>query len=118
MATGAAVAAVGIDATKVLLERDAGFLRDAGGIGIDRPEKILDLLLHLALDDLDLASLWWGDLPRLDLVLHFRLHSYHPRRATRIVVVNTWGTDKFRCGEERPKISQIAGPVNSTLVAS
>jgi hypothetical protein len=70
------------------------------------------------LEELDLPSLWWGDLPWLDLVLHFQLHSYHPRRATRIVAVNTWGTDKFRFGEERPKLSRKAGPVNSTLVAS
>jgi len=96
MAAGAAVAAVTFiviitsreDAGQVLLEADAGFFRHAGGVGIDSPEKILDFLLNLPLDDTDVRIARWGylrwldllldlvllDLVLLDLVLHFRLH--------------------------------------------
>jgi hypothetical protein len=63
----------------VLLERDAGFFRDAGGIGINRVEKILDFLLNLSSHDMALRTSWWDDFARLDLWLHFRLHPYHPQ---------------------------------------
>lgn len=65
------------EAAKMLLEADAGFLGDAGGIGIEGPQKILDLLT-----DLDLLTAVYDDLPWLDLVLHFRLHSLtQPQRS-------------------------------------
>jgi hypothetical protein len=83
------------DAGQVLLEADAGLFRAAGGIGIDRLEKIPDFLLNLPVDDTDVRIARWGyypcldlvwqdlvwqdlvwlDLVWLDLVLHFRLHS-------------------------------------------
>jgi hypothetical protein len=53
---------------KVLLEADARFFRDASGIGIQGPEKILDIHLHL------LVARWDG-FTWLDVVVHFRLHS-------------------------------------------
>ena len=37
----------------MLVEADAGFLGDAGGIGIQGLEKIPDLLLDLLPDDVD-----------------------------------------------------------------
>ncbi|HTC57227.1 MAG TPA: hypothetical protein VK706_12500 [Candidatus Sulfotelmatobacter sp.] len=40
-------------AAKMLVEADAGFLGDAGGIGIQGLEKIPDLLLDLLPDDVD-----------------------------------------------------------------
>jgi hypothetical protein len=86
VAAGAAVAAIIFtiissceDAAKVLLEADAGFFRDAGGVGIDRLEKILDFLLYIPLDNTELRTPRWGDLRWLDLLLHFRLHPTHPQ---------------------------------------
>src|SRR5271166_72134 len=61
------------DASQMLLEADAGFLRDAGGVGIDSLEKMPDFFLDLNLDDPHLRTAP-GDLSRLDLTLHFRLH--------------------------------------------
>jgi hypothetical protein len=53
------------ETAKVLLERDARFLRDSGWVGIDGPEKLLNLLRNfpvgLSLDS-DLRRLWCGDL--------------------------------------------------------
>jgi hypothetical protein len=43
----------GEHAAKMLVEADAGFLGDAGGIGIQGLEKIPDLLLDLLPDDVD-----------------------------------------------------------------
>jgi hypothetical protein len=42
-----AVASSGEDTAKMLVEADAGFLGNAGRIGIQSLEKILDLLLDL-----------------------------------------------------------------------
>lgn len=76
------------DAAQVLLKADAGLFCDAGGVGIDGLEKILDLLLNLPWDmaehtvredDLPWLDLVLLDLVLLDLVLHFRLHPYHPQ---------------------------------------
>jgi hypothetical protein len=43
------VASADEEAAKVLVEADAGVFGGAGGIGIQGPEKILDLLLDLLL---------------------------------------------------------------------
>jgi hypothetical protein len=82
VAAGTAVAAVLLviiiasreDAGQVLLEAHPGFFRDPGSVGIDSLQKILDFLLNIALNDLDVRTARWSDLPRLDLMLHFRLH--------------------------------------------
>lgn len=51
------------DAAKVLLEGDAGFFRDPLWVGIDGPEKILDLLLNFPLNmDLELRTVCCGNL--------------------------------------------------------
>jgi hypothetical protein len=63
------------EAGKVLLEADARFFGDAGGVGIEGLKKIVDFLLDLDVMDLDLHIGRWDDLPWLDLVVHFRLHS-------------------------------------------
>jgi hypothetical protein len=60
-------------AAKMLLEAHARFLRSAGGVGIQGQQKILDLLTHL-----DVA--WKRSLTRLDVMLHFPIHFYSPRR--------------------------------------
>src|ERR1700683_123989 len=65
------------NAAEVLLKGDAGFFRDARGIGINRVEKILDFLLNLHWNDMAVRTSWWGDFPWLDLRLHFRLYPYH-----------------------------------------
>jgi hypothetical protein len=70
------------DAGQVLLEAHAGFFRNAGRVGIYSLQKIPDFLLNLTLDDPDLRTAWWGNLPWLDLVLHFRLHSLPIPRQT------------------------------------
>jgi len=89
-------------AAKVLLEADARFLRDTGGIGIEGPKKTPDLPLHLFVAR-------WGDLTWLDVALHFRLHPYpSPEKrslaskeaATRTVSLNTYVTAKFLFGGE------------------
>ena len=69
----------GEDAGQMLLEADAGFFRDAGRVGINRPEKILDFLLHIPLDKMYVRTARWGDLRWLDLVVHFWLHPTHPQ---------------------------------------
>ena len=52
------------DAAEVLLKGDAGFFRDPGWVGIDGPEKILDLVLNFPLDlNLELRTVWCGDPP-------------------------------------------------------
>jgi len=90
MAPGAASAALtfivasGEDAGQMLLEADAGFFRNAGGVGIDSPEKPLDFLLSIPLDNADVRTarwryLQWLDLILLDLILHLQLHPCHPR---------------------------------------
>jgi hypothetical protein len=56
------------DTGQMLLEADAGFSRNSGGIGVDSPEKILDFLLNLPLDDTHVRIARWGCFPRLDLV--------------------------------------------------
>ena len=96
-------------------------LRDTGRVGIDSLQKSRDFLLNLPLDDLDLRR---DNLQRLGLVLHFRLHSLHPKtnlldlsRRRRLVGTNTRATDKFWFGDEAPNISATAGTVNSTFVA-
>ena len=80
MATGVEVAAVAIiaitarskDAAKMLLERNAGFLRDACRVGIDSLEKILDLLQNFPMDlDPDLRTRGCSCLAWLDLLVHF-----------------------------------------------
>ena len=87
-------------AAKMLVEGDARFLGGAGGVGIEGPEKILDFLT-----DLDLLTAVYDDLPWLNLILHFRLHSLtHPQRsvaraseeaAPRAAFLNTYATVKF-----------------------
>jgi len=63
------------DTAKVLVEADAWFLGGAGGVGIDGPEKIPDLLLNLILLNLDLLTARRDSLAWIDLGVHFRLHS-------------------------------------------
>jgi hypothetical protein len=95
MAAGAASAAITFiivsreDAGQMLLEADAGFFRNAGGVGIDSPEKPLDFLLSIPLDNADVRIARWRyipwldlillDLVWLDLILHLQLHPCHPR---------------------------------------
>jgi hypothetical protein len=69
------IIASGEDAGQMLPKADAGFFRDAGSVGINSPQKVPDFLLNLTLDDLNLPAGWRGNLPWLDLALHFRLHS-------------------------------------------
>jgi len=66
-------------AAKVLMEGDAGVFGDAGGIGIEGLEKVLDLLLHLLPDHVDWPTAWRDHLPWLDRVVHFLPHPTHPQ---------------------------------------
>lgn len=72
------------DAAQMLLEGETGFFRHTGGIGIDGPEKILDFLLNFAFvfcdTDVHLRTNRWANFPRLDLLVHLRLHPYHPKQ--------------------------------------
>jgi hypothetical protein len=79
------------EAAEVLLEADAGFFRDAGGVGIEGLEKAVDFLL-------DLLIARCNGLPWLDLAVHFPLHPYlspeqlswaSKEAETRTFVVNT-----------------------------
>jgi hypothetical protein len=54
----------------MLVKADAGFLGHTGGVGIQGPEKIADLLL-------DLRTAQWRD-RWLDLTVHFRLYPTRP----------------------------------------
>jgi hypothetical protein len=69
LALGAGVASMVVSrdeqAAKMLVKADAGFLGHTGGIGIQGPKKIADLLL-------DLRTAQWRD-RWLDLTVHFRL---------------------------------------------
>jgi hypothetical protein len=63
-------------AAKMLVEADAGFLGDAGGIGIQCLEEILNILLDLLPYEVYRPIARCDDLSRLDLVMHFPLHPY------------------------------------------
>ena len=63
------------DTAKVLVEADAWFLGGPGGVGIDGPEKMPDLLFNLIRVNLDLLRARRDGLAWLDLGVHFRLHS-------------------------------------------
>ncbi len=68
-------------------EADAWFLGNTVGIRIDGAKKLLDFLRDLLVARQD--ALTW-----LDVMLHFRLHSYPPRT----LEINTYGMGKFRLG--------------------
>ena len=102
MATRANVTAIIVsrckEAGKVLAEAEAGFLGGAVGIGINRAQKVPDLLPNLGVA-------WRDTLTWLDVVLHLRTHCHSPRKtlaslskedATRSVTLNTCQTSKFR----------------------
>jgi hypothetical protein len=66
-------------AAKMLVKTDAGFLGDAGGIGIQGVEKILNLLPDLRPDEGNRPTAWWNDLPWLDRVVHFPHYPTYPQ---------------------------------------
>lgn len=70
----------GGQAAKMLVEADAGFLGDAGGIGIQGVEKILNLLPDLRTNDGNRPTAWCNDLSWLDRVVHFPLYPTYPQR--------------------------------------
>ena len=67
-------------AAKMLVKADAGFLGDAGGIGIQGLEKILNLLPDLRPDEGNRPTTWCNDLPWLDRVVHFPHYPTYPQR--------------------------------------
>ncbi len=64
----------------MLAEADAGFFGYAGRIGIQSPEKVLNFLPDLHLDEWDWPTAWNNDLPWLDRVVHFPLYPTYPQR--------------------------------------
>jgi hypothetical protein len=64
----------------MLVEADAGFLGNAGGIGIQGAEKILNLLPNLRPNEGNRPTAWNNDLPWLDRVMHFPLYPTYPQR--------------------------------------
>ena len=64
----------------MLVETDAGFLRDAGGIGIQGVEKISNFLPNLRPNEGNRPTAWNNDLPWLDRVMHFPLYPTYPQR--------------------------------------
>jgi hypothetical protein len=74
------VASHGEQAAKMLVKADPGFLRDAGGIGIQGLEKIPNLLPDLRSDERDGPTAWCNDLPWLDRVVHVPLYTAYPQR--------------------------------------
>jgi hypothetical protein len=74
------IASRGGQAAKMLLETDAGFLRDAGRIGIHGAEKTLNLLPDLLAAGENGSTAWCNALPWLDRVLHFPLYPTYPQR--------------------------------------
>jgi hypothetical protein len=90
----------GEDLGEMLLESEARFFRDAGGVGIDGLEKAPDFRLDLLMAE-------WGDLRWLDMNVHFPLHplriprehsSASKRKPATRIVVNTPPRGKFRLG--------------------
>ena len=69
-------------AAKMLVKTDAGFLGNAGGIGIQGVEKILNLLPDLRPGEGNHPTAWCNDLPRLDRVVHFPHYPTYPQKET------------------------------------
>jgi hypothetical protein len=67
-------------AAKMLVKADPGFLGNAGGIGIQGLEKILNLLPDLRSDERGGPTAWCNDFPWLDRVVHLPLYPAYPQR--------------------------------------
>ena len=67
-------------AAKMLVEADAGFFSDAGGIGIQGVKKALNFLPDLLANERDRHTAWCNALPWLDRVVHFPLYPAYPQR--------------------------------------